>query len=262
MDQNLLARALASCNLNAFKYFPEIGSTNDEALVWATQNAKDMSLVVTDKQTAGKGRMNREWHSQPGHSLTFSLILKPGKKGQDTSSQWAFLAALALVNVLRGKEIESQIKWPNDVLVRGRKVAGILVENVWTGAIIDSVVVGVGVNLNDEAFNDYQQDLRYPATSLSANSQSGFDSYELLVEIVNEMAGLRKRIADPDFLDLVNNEMAFIGQEVWMNINNEMGEVVTPLGVERDGRLKVRNASGVEFLIAVGEIEETNPKKM
>jgi len=262
MDQNLLTRALAPCNLNAFKYFPEIGSTNDEALVWATQNAKDMSLVVTDKQNAGKGRMNRKWHSQPGHSLTFSLILKPGKNGQETSNQFAFLAALALVNVLRGKGIESRIKWPNDVLVRGRKVAGILVENVWTGTIIDSVVVGVGVNLSDEAFAAYEADLRYPATSLAANSQSGFEPYELLVEIVNQMAGLRKRLGTPDFIDQVNAELAFVGQEVWMNINNDPAEVVIPLGVERDGRLKVRNAAGEEILIAVGEIAETNPKKM
>lgn len=260
MDQMLLARLLAPCNLNAFKYFPEIGSTNDEALIWATQNAKDMSLVFTENQTAGKGRMNRKWHSLPGHSLTFSLILKPGKKGQETSHQCAFLAALALVNVLAEKGIRSQIKWPNDVLIRDHKVAGILVENVWTGAIIDSVVIGVGVNLNDQAFKDHLSGLNYPATSLTANSDLDFQRYELLAEIVNEIARLRDQLGNPDFMEMINAELAFVGREVKMKINDSQTETVTPLEVEPDGRLRARDASGAEILISAGEIGESNQK--
>lgn len=255
MDQAEFNRRFSNVGLKGIKYYATVGSTNDEALVWATQDAKDMSLVFAEHQTKGKGRNSREWHSAAEHSLTFSVILKPGLDGQEVINQCPFLAALALVNTLRGMGIEARVKWPNDVLIRGRKVAGILVENVWTGAIIDSVIIGIGVNLDEAAFGDHQTDLRYPATSVAANHEGAIDRYEFLDTLLKEISALRKVLGSGELLEMVNAELAFVGQDVWMNINNAPAEKVVPLRVGEDGRLIVRNAAGEEIPISVGEIE-------
>lgn len=255
MDQAEFTRRIAGVGYKNVRYYQTIGSTNDEALVWATQDAKDMSLVFAENQTKGKGRNSREWHSSSDSSLTFSLILKPGISGQETISQCPFLAALALVNTLRSVGIESRIKWPNDVLIRGRKVAGILVENVWTGAIIDSVIIGIGINLREEAFAGHQTDLRYPATSVGANFNGDMDRYVFLESFLKEVGTLRQALGSEELLRMVNENLAFVGQDVWMNINNAVAEKVIPLRVGSDGRLVIKLVSGEELAISVGEIE-------
>lgn len=133
------------------RYFPSIGSTNDEALAWAAAGAPDFSLVLADEQTSGRGRMGRKWHTPPHSALAFSLILRPQKREQDSVGLFSGLGALALVDALHSIEIDARIKWPNDVLIRRKKVAGILVETVWLGSEVESVILGMGVNVSPEA---------------------------------------------------------------------------------------------------------------
>ncbi|MBI3739624.1 MAG: biotin--[acetyl-CoA-carboxylase] ligase, partial [Chloroflexi bacterium] len=147
MNQRELQKALSSLPLGGLRYFESIGSTNDEALAWATEGARDLSLVVADEQTAGRGRSGRKWLTPPGSALAFSLILRPTEAERTRPARTTGLSALALSDSLRTRGLAAQIKWPNDVLISGKKVAGILVESVWTGDALDASILGMGVNV-------------------------------------------------------------------------------------------------------------------
>jgi biotin-[acetyl-CoA-carboxylase] ligase BirA-like protein len=139
--------ALAELPLAGFRFFSSIGSTNDEALAWAREGAPDLSLVAADEQTAGRGRSGRKWFTPPGSALAFSLILRPTAAERTFPARITGLSGLALVDVCRKFRCSAQIKWPNDVLINGRKAAGILTEASWTGPDVDAFILGVGINV-------------------------------------------------------------------------------------------------------------------
>src|SRR5512142_1875291 len=165
MNQTELKKALSKLHLGDVHYFDSIGSTNNEALAWATSGAKDLSLVIADAQTAGRGRLDRKWFTPKGTALAFSLILRLTPEEKPYLTRTVGLAALAVADALRTRGLEAQVKWPNDVLIDGRKVAGILIESVWSGDELDCLVIGIGVNVLRAAVPSAEL-LQFPATSL------------------------------------------------------------------------------------------------
>lgn len=142
--------AAAAGALSAFyrpQFFSALTSTNDEAKRQADAGAPEGTLIIADEQSAGRGRMGRDFSSPPGN-LYMSLILRPGRPAEELA-RLSFVAAVALgeaiVNVLPTAEVS--LKWPNDVLLQGRKVSGILLESAGIGRRDAWLVVGVGVNL-------------------------------------------------------------------------------------------------------------------
>lgn len=147
------------------KIFDEVSSTNEKAweIIETTEKLRDGFCVFAESQTRGRGRMGREWHSTPGAGLWFSVVLKcavpPDKTAFLTSG-----AALAIANCLQQfVHLPAEIKWPNDVMIRGRKVAGILVEA--RSNLPDTFVLGIGLNVN-QSLSDFPEELRGTATSL------------------------------------------------------------------------------------------------
>lgn len=130
------------------RYFDEIGSTNDEAMRWATlENAPEGAVVVTDHQVTGRGRWGRSWFSEPGAAIQFSLILRP-RLPVDVLGLLTTALGLACVDGIQvAAGVACSLKWPNDVEVSGRKVAGILVESRVTGHVMDVAVAGMGINV-------------------------------------------------------------------------------------------------------------------
>ena len=137
MNQEQLEQALADLKLGAIHYYDTIGSTNREAIKWAGKDAPDLAIVIADEQTDGYGRKCRRWYTAKGDALAFSLVLRPlffegsaaGSKSKDFSqiSRLTVLVALAVTETLREDyNLDAKIKWPNDVLVNGYKLAGIL----------------------------------------------------------------------------------------------------------------------------------------
>src|SRR5689334_13301269 len=165
MNQNELKRILSKLPLGDVKYFDSIGSTNTEALDWATSGAPDLSLVIADEQTAGRGRLDRKWFTPKDTALAFSLILHPSIEEKPYLTRMVGLTALAVVDALQTRGLIAQVKWPNDVLLNGNKVAGILVESVWSGEEVECVVLGIGINVLKEAVPSAEL-LQFPATSL------------------------------------------------------------------------------------------------
>ena len=117
MNQNELKKSLSKLPLGDIRYFDSIGSTNDEALAWAATDAPDLSLVIADEQTAGRGRLDRKWFTPKGTALAFSLILRPTAAERPHLSRTVGLAALAVADSLRTRGLAAQIKWPNDILI-------------------------------------------------------------------------------------------------------------------------------------------------
>lgn len=133
-----------------FKFFPQCQSTMDIARQWALDGAPEGAVVVAEEQTAGRGRFGRAWHAPAGSSLMLSVILRPMIRAEllPVLSMAAALCVRSCINdktPIRTSRLS--IKWPNDVLIDRRKVAGILAEAVWEGDRLNSVIVGIGLNV-------------------------------------------------------------------------------------------------------------------
>src|SRR5258708_7756038 len=142
LDVEALRRSLAGLRLgNSLVYVPTlVGSTNSHAIELARAGAAEGTLVITDHQTAGRGRVGRAWEPLPRQQLTFSLLLRP-----PFAPHWlVMMSALAVADAIEAVTgIQPEIKWPNDVLIGGRKVCGILIETSDGFAVL-----GIGVNVN------------------------------------------------------------------------------------------------------------------
>lgn len=133
-----------------------IDSTNARAIAWATENAPEGSVVVAEHQTAGRGRHGRTWHAEAGQNLMFSVVLRPSLAA-DRLGLITVAAAVAVADVLDdfAAPLRATIKWPNDVLLRGRKCCGMLLESSFSGpqkGAPDFVVLGIGLNVNQDRF--------------------------------------------------------------------------------------------------------------
>lgn len=162
----------------AVRFLEEAGSTNDVAMRWARQGAPEGCLVVADHQTAGRGRLGRTWFSAPGGCLLLSVVLRPAVPPEDLALI-NLAAAVAVCRAVAELGLEPRVKWPNDVILGGRKVAGILSEAEGAQGSSTTVVLGAGINVN-VAREQLPEDLRETATSLAAEAGHAFDRLQLL----------------------------------------------------------------------------------
>ncbi|HEY2749156.1 MAG TPA: biotin--[acetyl-CoA-carboxylase] ligase, partial [Polyangia bacterium] len=137
----------------AWRHLPRVGSTNDEAAAWAraATAAPHGAVVVADAQDAGRGRLGRKWHSPQGESLYLSVVLRPPLPPHRVPPL-TLAAGIAVAEALVAYEVTPALKWPNDVQLDGKKVAGILTEMSADLDRVHHLVVGIGVNLNGRAF--------------------------------------------------------------------------------------------------------------
>ena len=162
-------------------FYDTIDSTNLQAAKNARDGAVQGTLIVADCQTAGRGRRGRQWSSPAGANLYFSLILKPDY-APNQAPMVTLLMGLAVAEAIREHcHAEAYIKWPNDVVIDGKKVCGILTEMSLEGTKIAHVVVGVGINVGEQSF---PEELAPAATSLAEQCGSVPDRTKLLVGIL------------------------------------------------------------------------------
>lgn len=233
-----LEKSLAGLPLSELRYFDSIGSTNDEALAWATEGAGDFSLVVADEQTSGRGRAGRKWITPRGTALAFSLILRPTASEAEAPSLLTGLGALALVDALNKHKLKAKIKWPNDVLLNGKKAAGILVESVWMGDSLDTAVLGMGVNVLAGSAPPAEE-LLFPATSVEAELGQPLERVKLLNEILSALLRRRGDLSTGKLVKDWEEALAFRGEEVQIGKESEEPLVGRILGLEVDGSLKL-----------------------
>jgi BirA family transcriptional regulator, biotin operon repressor / biotin---[acetyl-CoA-carboxylase] ligase len=147
-----------------FFSFPQVTSTNDVALYLAEGGAPEGTVVSAEIQTKGRGRQGRSWVLTEGKALAFSIVLRP-KVHDDEVAKFTLAAAVGVAKAIEDYHLKPQIKWPNDLLLKGRKVCGILTEMGTKKDKISSVILGIGINLHQGA-GDFPKELRKIATSL------------------------------------------------------------------------------------------------
>jgi BirA family biotin operon repressor/biotin-[acetyl-CoA-carboxylase] ligase len=266
MDQAGLENLLASLPLGPLRYLERVDSTNTEAATWVTQGAPDLALVVADEQTAGRGRLGRHWYTPAGAALAFSLVLRfsPSNLAFDPPlGRVPALGALALSQALETLGLVPQIKWPNDLLVGQRKLAGVLVETSWQGEGPLVAVLGLGVNVSAESVppEDWPgatpAGLLFPATCLETELGRPLDRWQLLRACLALVLRWHPLLAAPQFLQAWEDRLAYRGQ--WVRISHQAGPPTQPLtgrllGLDSSGALRLQTAAGESLLVQAGDL--------
>jgi len=186
------------------RVFQETTSTNDVIERLARDGVKEGVVVFAESQTRGRGRLGRKWISPPRRGLWFSVLLRPDLRPQE-ATRLTIAAATALRRAIEAQTgLKPEIKWPNDILVRGRKVAGVLVELSAELDHINYVVLGIGVDVNLNS-GEFPAELRKLATSLKAELGKPVLRPELAVEILQEL--------DCDYARVVSGQFAALADE-------------------------------------------------
>lgn len=272
MDQASLENALAGLPIYQIRYFDQLGSTNDEAARWAGEDALDLALVAADEQTSGKGRLGRKWITPLGAALAFSLVLRPEATEVQVLPRWSALGALAVCEAIRERyALQAEIKWPNDVLLGGRKVAGILAEAAWSGEKPTSLVLGIGVNVTSAAVSEAalpKAALAFPAACIEEFVGQPVDRLQLLRSILKQVLVWRGRLDKPEFVAAWESRLAYrgdwvqfvpgeIGAEMAPSLqNHHPGQVVEGrlIGLTPDGALKLNTPAGEEIVVHAGDV--------
>jgi BirA family biotin operon repressor/biotin-[acetyl-CoA-carboxylase] ligase len=253
MDQESLKLLLQNTPVTGLSYFDVVGSTNDIATLWIESGASDFSLVVADQQTAGRGRMQRKWVTNPASALAFSLILHLTPEEVPHTSLIPLLAATSVSTALEQLyQLQSQIKWPNDILLNGKKTTGILVESVWKDASHVSVVIGVGVNITPASLPP-GEDLALSATCVEEAVGQPVDRWQLLSAILISMYHWRLEIGKESLIDYINLRLAYMGQQVRINENFGAELYGQLVGIDPSGELLIESDSRL-VPINIGDI--------
>ena len=236
-----------------YRAFEEIGSTNDFAMDWVRQGAEDRSLVIANRQTKGRGRMDRTWQTAPDASLAFSYILKPTPREVPYSSFFSPLGALAICEAILPYDTKAEIKWPNDVLVHRKKVSGILSEIVWQEGTIAAIVLGIGVNIAAEAIPVPSPGM-FPASSISVETGQEINRIEFLNALLTALNAWRLSINSTTFFDEWNRHLAFKGERV--QVQPVQGESLsgTLVGINSFGALLLQNSTGIVQSFLAGDV--------
>ena len=252
-SSEVIAPYLDPIGLGDWRFFPVVGSTNDIAVDWAEKGAPEWALVIADAQTAGRGRENRRWVTEPGCALAMSLILRPSPVEVEFAPRFTALAALGLIEALAEWGLHAELKWPNDVLLAGKKVAGVLVEADWQADQVRSVVIGMGVNVSSGSVPP-PETLHYPATAVEIVLGSSVDRWALLASTVLAMQRYRKFLTTHAFLEAWNANLAQRGAWVCFRVANNEPQRMKVLEVQVDGQLALEQADGRVISTASGEI--------
>lgn len=253
MNQREINELLSKLPLGEIRYFDSIGSTNDEALGWANKGADDLSLIIADEQTMGRGRLDRPWFTPPGTALAFSLILRPTPDEKPHLSRLVGLAALAITVSLQKMGLSPQIKWPNDILLNQRKVAGVLIELVWSGEDVVCVVIGIGVNILKRAVPSTDI-LRFPGTSLENVLGHPVERQNVLRDILASLIAMRPQLSTDEFMNKWGESLAYRGRQVRVDMGGDQTVVGTLEGIISDGSLRLRDDNGKSVTVRFGDV--------
>lgn len=236
------------------RFYEELGSTNLQAKLDAENGAKEGTLIVADMQTAGRGRRGRAWSSPPGTNVYFTLILKPDFR-VELASMVTLVTGLAVAEGIRSTcGLEARIKWPNDIVVNGKKVCGMLAEMSTERDFIHYVVMGVGINV---ARQDFPTEIAQTAACLEQECGCTVSRSEI---IVNVMKGFEKYYdifrRDGNLTGLLERYNGMLaGKDGEVRVLDPKGEYTgISRGINSTGELLVERENGAVEAVYAGEV--------
>ncbi|WP_409251159.1 biotin--[acetyl-CoA-carboxylase] ligase [Bacillus sp. SCS-153A] len=238
------------------KYIESVPSTQKIAHTLAQEGAEEGTAVIAEEQTEGRGRLLRSWHSPKGTGIWMSIILKPQLPPQK-APQFTLIAAVAVVQAI--EEIcglSPEIKWPNDILLNGRKVTGILTELQAEADKINSIIIGIGMNVNQKA-DDFPEELQSIATSLSLEKSEKISRVKLIQRVMEKLELYYEIYMDKGFTPI---------KLLWESYAISIGRKITArtitgsihgkaLGINEDGVLRIEDEEGQIHEVYSADIE-------
>jgi BirA family transcriptional regulator, biotin operon repressor / biotin---[acetyl-CoA-carboxylase] ligase len=230
-----------------------VESTNEKAKSLAAEGAENGTMVIAEEQLAGKGRLSRKWTSPPG-GLWLSIILRPELPLAD-APKLSIAVAVAVAKTISLLGLKPQIKWPNDILIKDKKVCGVLIEMTAQLNIIEHIIMGIGINVNNDVLT-VVEDNRNVATSLSIELNKTIDRTSLLAELAYAV--------EEEYLNVVNGRWEKIKNE-WLEFCNINGKqiIIKTLkdetvgsfaGIDETGALLLLTETGVMRSFSAGDV--------
>jgi len=219
-----------------------IDSTNNFAAKMLSENlCQNGAVILADLQTQGKGQRGNSWLSESGKNLLSSFVYKPDNLsvGNQTVLTWA--TSLSLLETLRKFNIEASIKWPNDIFVSSQKIAGILIENQLQGSLINCSIIGIGLNVNQENFNELK------ATSILLETDINHSPRFVLNQLMKDMNNQFDYIKKKDFEYLKNEYESKLFKKnkllKYADVNGAFfGEII---GTTNEGKLSIKRENRI-----------------
>lgn len=233
-------------------FLPQCHSTNDELIEMIRKFYEpEGTLVYTDDQQKGKGQRGNVWIAEPGKNILMSLLLRPKFLHPSNQFNLNLIIGLAVVDTL-GALASGDIclKWPNDIYINGKKIAGVLIENSLRGVTLETAVVGIGVNVNQNGFEIHT------ATSLALESKKQFDREKIMEEMLCHIEKWYMKLkagADEEILNAYHDLLMWRGEKrLFKSHEGEFeGEII---GIDQNGKLVVNQHGNLKYF-GIKEIE-------
>jgi BirA family biotin operon repressor/biotin-[acetyl-CoA-carboxylase] ligase len=249
MLEPLKARLKTKVIGSRIMHYSSLQSTMEMGRELAGQGAIEGTVIITDEQTAGRGRMGRTWCSGTG-SLAMSVILRPETRQLAQILMLTSLAVIRTIQVTSG--VAATLKWPNDVLINGKKVCGVLIETNLTGASVDYAVVGIGINVNVDVSKF--PEIKEIATSLSHEAGRHIQMLDVAADLITNMDGLYLEVrAGDSMFGPWRDRLETLGKRVRVQTQSGMEEGIAD-SVDESGTLVLRRADGSLNRITVGDV--------
>lgn len=243
----------SSCIGKRILHYEEINSTNDKLRILAKDGENEGTVVIANSQTDGKGRLQREWISDKDKNIYMSMLIKPNIPPYVASG----ITQVVAISVVKALEtiynLDFSIKWPNDIILNGKKVCGILTEMDGEIDKLNYIIIGIGVNVNQEIISE---EIKDKATSLLIESKKNADRRQIIASILNEFEknyNIFKVNGISTFVDKLKNYSALMNKRVKVSTSYKtiVGDVID---IDNEGYLVVRTETGEIKNIISGDI--------
>ncbi len=230
------------------RFYPQADSTNDLAAEWLAQGASEGAVVITNEQLKGRGRLGRSWYTPPDTALILSIILRPSIAALPRITMLGAVAISEMLEQIGATDV--RIKWPNDVLLAGGKVCGVLPEAVWNGDRLQGVVLGMGINVR---IDFSETDLVRKAVSIEPIMNQSLDRVELLTILLKRIDYWSKHLEEETLFDAWKVRLKTLGESVRIEQNGQLIAGVAE-AVDSLGALLVRDADGAIQRVLAGDV--------
>ena len=241
-------------------YQDEMESTNTTLLELGEKGASEGTVVIADRQTGGRGRLDRSWISPPGANLYISILFRPEIVASD-APLFTLIASIALIEVIQRLGVaDTSIKWPNDIVIQEKKVSGVLTEMRSKREMVDFIVVGIGVNINmtREDVNSEMGQVARIATSIKEHLGKDVDRAKFAADVLLELESRYQIFLSKGRAAIINewtSRWGDLNKQVIVTINEDERFEGTAVGVDEKGYLLVKTDDGETKKVVAGDVK-------